>query len=192
MPREWAFQLRMELQGVDPAVWRRVLVPGGVRLSTLSAVLVATMGWTDSHLHAFQIGDRRYARLNDDDVDFDTEDEVDETDVTVAEVLGPLDGPPGQSAFLYQYDFGDDWEHEVVIERSFTTAVGLKFAVCLDGANACPPEDVGGAYHYREFMAAVGDPTHPDHQPLLDWIGGSFDPTAFDLATTNAVLQRLK
>jgi pRiA4b ORF-3-like protein len=182
----------MELQGVDPAVWRRLLVPGGVRLSALSAVLLATMGWTDSHLHAFQIGPRRYVSLDDDDLDFNTDDEVDETDVTVADVLGPLDVPSGQPAFLYQYDFGDDWEHEVVIEQSFATAVGLKFAVCLDGANACPPENVGGTHRYRDFVAAISDPGHPEHRALLDWVGGSFDPTAFDLATTNAVLQRLK
>ena len=139
------------------------------------------MGWTDSHLHAFTIGDQRYG-LHFDDY---PEGEIDETAVSVLKAVGE------HRRFFYEYDFGDSWEHDVVVEEVTRTARGLKFAVCIDGQNACPPEDCGGAGGYADFLEALADPDHGDHDRLLQWAGGSFDPTWFDLVSANVALQQL-
>ena len=174
--------MRITLKEVTPTVWRRLLVPGGVRLARLHDMFQAGMGWTDSHLHMFRIGDAIYGSQID---DF-PEDELDERTVTVAGVLR------GRRRFLYEYDFGDSWEHEVVVEDVATAALGLKFAVCVDGQNACPPEDCGGPGGYADLLAVLADPTHDEYEHLLGWVGGPFDPEAFSLAETNIALQRVR
>jgi|SRR5580704_3023197 hypothetical protein len=181
-PGQPVVQLRVTLKQITPTIWRRLLVPGSVRLSKLHLMLQAAMGWTDSHLHDFRIGDTVYGTQIDDYPD----DEMNENDVTVVEVLRE------QRRFVYQYDFGDSWEHEIVVEARWSSPVGLKFGVCLDGQNACPPEDCGGCPGYADFVEAVADPNHEDHERCLRWVGGSFDPTAFDLAAANAALQRVR
>lgn len=163
-------------------VWRRVLVPGSVRLAKLSDMLLAAMGWTNSHLHAFRIGDKAYGMH----VDEWPEGEIDEKDVTVLQALRD------ERQFFFDYDFGDSWEHQVVIEELTWSYYGLKFAVCLDGQNACPPEDVGGSPGYASFLEAIADPGHEEHDSFLEWVGGAFDPTEFDLASTNALCQRVR
>lgn len=93
---------------------------------------------------------------------------------------------------IYEYDFGDGWEHEVVVEAVWRMPLGLKFAVCLDGANACPPEDCGGPFGYEELLRVLADPTHEDHENMRGWVGGPMDPTEFDLGLTNARLQTVR
>jgi hypothetical protein len=128
------FQLRAQLNRVDPVVWRRLLVPGSARLDKLHLVLQAAMGWTNSHPHCFRVGDLTYGTQ----FDANPVDELDETAVEVLQVL------KDQRRFVYEYDFGDSWEHDVVVEGHSSVHLGLKFAVCVDGQNACPPEDCGG------------------------------------------------
>jgi hypothetical protein len=94
--------------------------------------------------------------------------------------------------FVFEYDFGDGWEHEVVMEDLTWSYFGLKSAVCRDGENACPPDDVGGAYGYAQFLEAVANPEHEEHGRVLEWAGGSFDPTGFDLTNANALLQKVR
>lgn len=140
------------------------------------------MGWTNSHLHSFTIGGQLYGMHFDDY----PEGEVDEKEVTVLSAIGE------HRRFRYEYDFGDCWDHEVVVEDMRRSRLGLKHAVCLDGQNACPPEDVGGDSGYADLLEALGDPSHDEHNDYLIWVGGSFDPTFFDLAATNAALQRIR
>jgi hypothetical protein len=181
-PGQSAFQLRLQLNDVDPVVWRRLIVPGSVRMAKLSEMLLAAMGWTNSHLHAFRVGDVRYGM----NVDEYSDGEIDEKQVTVLQALRD------ERRFVYDYDFGDSWEHDVVIEDLSWTYFGLKFAVCIDGERACPPEDVGGPWGYTEFLAAIADPDHEERESYLEWVGGSFDPARFDLATANAALQKVR
>jgi hypothetical protein len=176
------FQLRVQLKGVDPVVWRRLLVPGRAHLGKLDLMIQAAMGWTNSHLHCFRFGELTYGTQFDDN----PLDELDETAVTVAELLAE------QRRFVYEYDFGDSWEHDVVVEDRTGTRLGLKFAVCLDGQNACPPEDCGGVSGYRSMLQALGDPDDDEHDSYLAWVGGPFDPAYFELAEANAALQRLR
>ena len=175
-------QLRVTLEDVQPVVWRRLLVPGNLNLGELHNMLQVAMGWTDSHLHQFVIGEAAYGRHADDH----PEDELDENEVTILAALGT------HKRFWYEYDFGDGWEHEVVVETSTTTPRGLKYAVCLAGENACPPEDCGGPGGYEELLHVLGDPAHEDHDHFTEWVGGSFDPASFDLVAVNVALQQLR
>jgi hypothetical protein len=170
---------------VRPTVWRRLLVPGEVRLPKLHRIFQAAMGWEDCHLHAFAIGGTRYGTQFDDDDDDDdfSADELDEKAVTVTAAIGDT------ARFVYEYDFGDSWEHEIVVEHQCRLPIRLKSAVCLDGANRCPPEDCGGARGYELLLRVLGDPSHEQYEELREWIGGPLDATEFDLALTNAELQ---
>lgn len=174
-------RVRITLEDVVPTVWRRLLVPGAVRLAKLHRILQAAMGWTDSHLHAFTIGDKRYGMHFDDY----PEEEIDEKGITVWTAVSE------HRRFSYEYDFGDSWEHTIVVEEVTTSSRGLKFAVCIDGQNACPPEDCGGAGGYAELLRTLADPGHQDPDRALQWVSGSFDPESFDLASTNVALQQM-
>ena len=163
-------------------VWRRLLVPGSVRLSKLHAMFQAAMGWTDSHLHMFRIGDAMYGTQLDDY----PPDELDETALTVLEAVRD------QRRFAYEYDFGDSWEHEVVVEEVTTSPFGLEFGVCLDGQNACPPEDCGGPGGYAQLLEVLANPLDEEYEHLLGWVGGPFDASLFDLGEANAMLPRVR
>ncbi len=159
-----------------------MLVPGTVRLAKLADMLLTAMGWSNSHRHAFRVGEKRYG-MNDDEY---PDGEIDEKSVTVLQALRD------ERHFTFDYDFGDSWEHDVVIEASTWCASGLKYAVCLDGANAGPPDDVGATWGYAELLGAIADPTHEEHESYLEWVGEPFDPTQFDLGEVNAALQRIR
>jgi hypothetical protein len=182
-------QVRIELAEVTPDVWRRVLVPGAVTLAKLHRIVQASMGWSDSHLYAFRVGGTVYGDHDDDlDDEFD-EENGDEPSLTVLEALEALNE---QDELLYEYDFGDGWEHTIAAEDIRPQVNALQFAVCLGGERACPPEDVGGPEGYRAFLVAIGDPGHEDHGQLMEWAGGSFDPARFDVAEVNVALQLIR
>jgi Plasmid pRiA4b ORF-3-like protein len=141
------------------------------------------MGWTNTHLHSFEVGNVIYGMASEDGLD---EDEVDEATVTVLPVL------QGVRHFRYVYDFGDDWRHDVAVESELRSRGTLKSAVCIDGENACPPEDCGGPHGYERLRRALANPQHEEHKDYLDWVGSAFDPGAFDLVAVNAELQRLR
>ena len=179
-PPQTVYRLKISLKDVEPLVWRTLLVPGSIRLARLHEMFQVAMGWTNSHLHSFTIADRRYG------MQFDEypEGEIDEKSVTVISALSNC------NKFVYEYDFGDGWEHDVVVEEVARTPIGLKFAVCLNGANACPPEDSGGPWGYKTMLEALSNPNHEDHEQYASWLNKPFDATTFDIATTNAALQR--
>jgi hypothetical protein len=173
----------VRLLDVKPPIRRRLLVPGDATLAKLHVILQVAMGWEDYHLHAFRIGKVRYG-LADDEDDFGPP-EIDETTITIAEAFAK------ERKGFYDYDFGDSWEHEIVVEET-TSSAPLVFAVCLDGKRACPPEDSGGTWGYANLLEALGDPEHEEHEEYLEWAGEDFDPEAFDLAAVNASLQQLR
>jgi hypothetical protein len=178
------YQLRIELLGIKPVIWRRLLVPGAIKLHRLHAILLWTMGWAGGHLHEFMIGDEHYGQP---DPDFDMGPPLQREDrVTLAAALG------ARKSFLYLYDFGDGWEHRVTVEKVLPPTPGLQLPQCLGGANACPPEDVGGPPGYADFLQAIGDPAHEEHEAMLKWCGGAFDPTAFHVDDVNSTLRQFK
>lgn len=182
-----AFGLRITLRDVEPDVWRRVLVPGSAKMGALAEMLLAAMGWNNSHSHVLRVGTTQYVPDIDelDDDDDDEGEAVDEKDVTVLDALRQVE------RFTLEYDFGDGWEHDVQVEELAWYPKGLKFGVCLDGGNACPPDDVGGPSGYAELREAMADPEHEEHAHYLELVGASFDPALFELATANALLQRV-
>jgi hypothetical protein len=179
---EMWWQLRIELLDVSPRIWRRILVPDTIALPKLDTVIQEAVGWTNSHLHEFVICGVRYGVP---DPDFARElGHVDEKGVRLGEALGQK-----SRCFDYVYDFGDDWHHVVMVEDQHTHAA--EKIRCTDGENAGPPEDVGGAHGYQAFLNAIADPTHAEHRSFLDWVGGSFDATQFDITAVNRALAEI-
>ncbi|MFE7563542.1 plasmid pRiA4b ORF-3 family protein [Kitasatospora sp. NPDC057500] len=183
-PGDPVYQLRIELTDVEqPAVWRRIQVPAGFRLDRLHLIIQAAMGWQNCHLHAFDVKGVNYGHPSS-ELDF-----VDET-------AAALDALVKEGEFLdYTYDFGDSWEHRLLVERQVAAEAGRNYPLCIDGAGACPPEDCGGAPGYDDLKQALSDPSRPEREDLLSWLGletaAGFDPTRFDLPRTNQRLRAL-
>lgn len=176
-----AYQLYIELEDVRPTVWRRFLVPVTVELPSVHTTVLFGMGWQGGHIHEFLFGHDSYGR-KDPPFEPDFEEVMDEAGVTLSEALG------GRKTFIYVYDYGDNWRHKVKIEKVVALDTPIDRGVCIGGENACPPEDVGGAPGYEEFLEALRDPSHSEHDHLKAWIGGAFDPTAFDVEAVNVRL----
>jgi DNA-binding XRE family transcriptional regulator len=175
------FTLKVTLEGIRPPIWRRFVVPAGISLAQLHRVLQIVMGWTDSHLHQFERGRVIYG-LPDPDFGGQHEDER----------RTRLDAVLQRKAdwMTYEYDFGDSWTHRVVLE-AVEEGDAARPAVIVAGKGACPPEDCGGVGGYARVVSAVLAPDHPEHQEVREWLGGEFDPAAFDLAAINRALRRV-
>ena len=177
------FQLRVSLISIEPSIWRRLLVPQDLTLPRLHAVLQVVMGWTNSHLHQFKIGDLIFAEPHDDS----EPSPIDYRSVTLNQIA-----PRRGSTCIYEYDFGDSWDHLIEVEDELPAkTVRSPLPRCLGGERACPPEDCGGPYGYADFLEAVEDPKHPEHDSYLEWAGQAFDSERFDVDSVNRILERL-
>jgi hypothetical protein len=168
------YQFKVTLLDVKPAVWRRIQVPDST-LADLHEYIQAAFGWWDYHLHQFAIDGERYGPPAPDGTDFGLE-MTDETGVRLG-ALVPRSGR--RSRWVYEYDFGDGWRHEVLFEGFAAVDPGAKYPRCVEGQRACPPEDCGGPWGYADYLAAIADARHERHEELLGW-RGPFDPEAFD------------
>jgi len=181
------YQLKVTLLGTKPPVWRRVLVHGSTPLDQLHEVIQAAFGWWNYHLYEFEIARTRYG-IPDPDWDY---------------------GPPTRNAhrtrldkvaevgasFSYTYDFGDAWEHKVTVEKTVPLTPGLAVPACTVGRRACPPEDCGGPWGYQDLLEILADPSHPEHEERVEWVGewgGRLDPEAFDPAGFVDNLQNIR
>ena len=177
------YQFKVALANIHPPVWRRILVSDKSTLLDLHGVIQDVFGWLDYHLHEYIIQDIRYGDPANDE--FDELAIQDEATVKLRK-LNLKEG----SQFIYEYDFGDGWKHTLVLEKIFPLEKGMKLPQCIQGKRACPPEDVGGPWGYRNFLEAIRDPQHEEHENYLEWIGGEFDPEVFDLEAANQRLRR--
>jgi hypothetical protein len=176
------FQLRVSLLEIEPAVWRRLLIPQDSLLPRVHTVLQACMGWQDSHLHQFKVGDLRFGEPDDEYAP----GPIDYRRISLNQILHTRG-----SNCIYEYDFGDGWEHLIELEDELPLEqVPEGLPHCVGGERACPPEDCGGPHGYVEFLAAIRDPDHSEHDAMLQWAGGSFDPEAFDIDRVNRLLSR--
>lgn len=178
------YQFKVTLRGIRPLIWRRFQVYDDLTFYEFHRVLQNVMGWYNAHLHAFNL---------------------DGWQITDAETLaeGWNDGEDEQKArlnqyvkrekqkFLYEYDFGDSWEHEILLERILPPEPGARYPRCLKGKRACPPEDCGGMWGYEVLLESLADENDPEREEYLDWLGGEFNPKKFDLAQVNDRLARL-
>jgi len=185
-----AVELEISLRHITLRIWRRLVVPGGIKLHKLHTVIQAVMGWTDSHLHAFRAGHHEYVQPDPGDPGW----QETMSDVIIHDerkhTLGDLIAAKGDK-FDYTYDFGDDWEHMVTVKSITPSPEPLKFAFCVHGERACPPEDCGSVPGYEELCEALPDPMHPRHKELKDWIG-EYDPGRFDCDEVNRLLRRVR
>lgn len=179
-------QLKIILDGIEPEIWRRVVVPDTITLPKLHQTIQEAMGWSNMHIHEFEFGGKRYGEPDPDwDLAFNSVES--EKRVKLKTCITDLD------EFSYLYDFGDNWEHNIKIEKRLPPDLSVKSPLCLGGSGACPPEDVGGIYGYVDFIETMEDPDHPEHKNFIEWFGiEDFDAEHFDLVDTNVRLTRIK
>lgn len=179
------FRIKVSLLDVDPSIWRRLLVPQDVPLARLHRILQLAMGWSDSHLHQFRVGELRFAEP--DEEDFDPKP-IDYRRIALNQVA-----PHRGSTCVYEYDFGDGWEHLIEVEEELPIeTVSGAVPRCLAGERACPPDDSGGPGGYAQILEALGDVGHPEHDQWRRWVGPTFDPAAFEVGKINTALRRLR
>jgi hypothetical protein len=177
-----ALQIRVALATIEPAIWRRLVVPRIFHLGQLHHVIQAAFGWWNAHLHEFRIGGLSWGDPEQiGEPEFEGESRgFDEAQVRLLDFHDPE-----SASFLYVYDFGDSWQHTVAFERLLALDPAPRVATCIAGARARPPEDVGGVHGYADFLDIIADPLHPEHRDTKRWAGGHFDPEWFDLALTD-------
>ena len=167
------FQFKITLLETKPPVWRCIQVPETYSFWELHVAIQDAMGWLDSHLHGFDIKDPRDREITN--IGLPTEDILD----TVRETL------PGWEEKIADYfnienDFGDSWEHKIKLEKILPREKEIDYPRCIKGKRACPPEDCGGPWGYKDFLKILKDPKHEEHDEMLEWVGGEFDPEHFD------------
>jgi len=183
------FQLKFTLKGIRPPVWRRVLVSEDMNLLQLHDLIQAVFGWWDYHLHLFKIAGMEF--VNTSDWEEDGDQYQDDSRAKLGDLI-PRFVPEG-GMFIYTYDMGDYWEHEILVEKILPDSEKQKTPMLLAGRRSCPPEDVGGPWGYENFLEAIQDPEHPEHETFLEWIGVDFDPEAFDLeADSRSLASRMR
>jgi hypothetical protein len=176
------YQLKVTLRFTKPPIWRRLLVPATLTLAQLHDVLQIAMGWDNSHLHDFNIGRRRFGTPEPADHPFMGMEPVVESERRTR-LFDVLQNP--KAKLNYTYDFGDGWEHSIVLEKKLAMAPEASYPVCTGGQLACPPEDCGGVPGYYDLLDAIDDPGNARHEEILDWIGEDFDPEAFSVEDVN-------
>lgn len=179
------YQFKITLVESKPTIWRRIQVED-CTLDKLHEHIQTAMGWTNSHLHQFEIFEKRYGDPELLDDGFDDFECIDSTKTKISDIT-PNAGK--RFSFTYEYDFGDGWEHEILFEGSPQKEPGKKYPLCLEGARACPPEDVGGIYGFYEFLEALADPKHEQHDNFMEW-GGDFDPKEFDAGEATKTMKK--
>ena len=177
-----ALLFRIELQNILPSIWREVLVPSGYSFWDLHVAIQDSMGWLDCHLHAFHVQGPRSAALIEIGIP-----EVEIAPATNSVLAGwevPLRSYLNEAgeAVIYEYDFGDSWEHRILLKEITPQEQDARYPICVGGERACPPEDCGGIWGYQSLLEAINDPLHEEHETRMNWLGTEFDPEHFDPA----------
>jgi hypothetical protein len=179
----YVYQMKVKLEDISPPIWRRIQVRNDTTLAELHRILQIIMGWSDYHLHEFIIDDIHYGEPDPDSM-FEVKKEK---NVKLSKVvLGE------RTKFTYIYDFGDYWRHKILVEKILPMEPDTKYPICIKGKRAAPPEDCGGVGGYYNFLEAIQDPDHPEHEEMLEWEGGDYDPEAFDIDGINRELGEIR
>ena len=173
------YQFKISLQGIVPAVWRRIQVPEDYSFWDLHVAIQDAMGWLDYHLHLFVIRRKHSRNATEIGIPNDYVLEGDPKihpgwEIPVSDYFTDVG-----IAADYVYDFGDDWQHEILLEGILLREKGQKYPRCIDGARACPPEDCGGVHGYSRVLEVLADPSDEEHESMLEWLGGKYDPQKF-------------
>lgn len=177
------YQLKVTLKHSKAPIWRRIQVRSDITLYKLHQILQIVMGWTNSHLHQFIVSGIYYGEP---DLDFDCE-VINEKRTRLNQIVRGV-----KVKFVYEYDFGDSWDHDIVVEKVLEPEAKTHYLRCITGRRSCPPEDVGGIWGYSHFLDAIQHEDHPEHDDYREWIGGDFDPEVFDLEAVNQELKHIR
>ena len=176
-------RIRIELQDLEPKIWRRVDVPLSSTLAALHDIIQVLFRWQDYHLYEFAVGERVYGVPSDEDEFYDRK-VYKAAAIRLKTVI-----ERGVDRFLYVYDFGDNWRHDVIVEEVRDGDEDTEYPAFVDGARRAPPEDVGSTDGFMEFLEAVFDVGHAEHARMLEWCGGAFDPDDIDERWIRSVLK---
>lgn len=175
---EW-YQLKITLNNVEPLIWRRFVVNSDIKLPDLHKVIQTVMGWTNSHLHQFIVNDKFYCEPDPDSVS----EYTDYSRVQLNQILADEN-----QSITYEYDFGDGWEHEIVLEKVIPDHI-KKYPYCTEGEKSCPPEDCGGPIGYEDLLKILSNPDDEEYEGITEWLGEYFDPEYFDIDEINEMLK---
>ena len=175
------YVVKVTLLGTSPPIWRRILVPREITLQHLHLTLQSVMGWTNSHLHQFVV---QRQRISDPRSRVRTK-VANENGTRLGELIWTVG-----ARLLYEYDFGDGWQHELLLEEVLLGDESFQ-QICVAGERCCPPEDCGGPQGFAELLKAMADANHPDHKDVCAWLG-DFAPESFSKEQINRRLRRRK
>ena len=179
------YQIQISLKEFKPKIWRRILVQSDLLLSDFHKIIQTSMGWTNSHLHHF-IKNRTFytLKMKDDDL-WDEMDNLDYKEMKISDLL-----KKEKERIIYEYDFGDGWEHDILLEKILPFDEKLKYPICISGKMNCPPEDCGGVWGYSNMLEILKQPEHEEYDSYIEWLGGEFDPEYFDQDEVNDLLDQ--
>ncbi len=177
------YRIKVTLKDTEPVIWRRILVPSNVTLHRLHLILQEAMGWTNSHLYRFEIDTKEYGE-SDPDNDFNELDFIDSKRAKLGQVITAKG-----NTFVYEYDFGDGWTHDLVVEDILQPVAGTMYPICVDGERACPPEDCGGPHGYSRLLGIIVNPEHEEYRETVTWLGDDFQPSLFSAEKVNRHLK---
>ena len=188
-PDSFIVRAEVHILGIEPKITRTIDLPMGLNFAQIHEVLQVAFGWTDSHLHQFNIGGIIYGAPEfDEDGVFDNRI-FDATGLRLIDIVFPYDPDDRPITILYEYDFGDGWRHLLRLER-LPREEGVKYPRCIAGARSGPPEDVGGTSGYADFLEAWLDPHHEDHKAMRRWVGRKFEPEQCNLDAINKAIAK--
>ncbi len=179
------FQIQISLKYSKPKIWRRLLIPSDLFLREFHMINQTAMGWEDSHLHQFIKKDTFYKEKMLDDFFWNDFRHVDYENVKVSDLLKKV-----KDKIIYEYDFGDSWEHDIILEKILPPDNNLQYPICLTGRMNCPPEDCGGIGGYYYMLEALEDVEHEEYEDFFEWLDGDFDPKYFNKNEVNKLLRK--
>lgn len=179
------FQIQIALKGFKPKIWRRVLIPSDLLLTHFHKIIQTTMGWSNSHLHQF-IKNRTYYSIKHPDDDMWGNNNIDykKKKIRICDLINSE-----KEKITYEYDFGDGWEHYIILEKVLPIDNRIKYPICLTGKMNCPPEDCGGIWGYANMLEILEQPDHEEYKNMIEWLGEEFDPEYFDKDLVNVLLK---
>lgn len=177
-------QFKITLSDSKPTIWRRFHIENTMMFYDLHLVIQQVMGWTNTHLYQFIYDENNF--IGNPEL-LDSDDIANDKEITLSDIF---DKP--KLKMIYEYDFGDDWEHELVLEKIIDNNPSQQYPFCLEGAMNCPPEDCGGIYGFKDLMKKYKKTNHPDYPFILEWIGEDYDPNFFDVESVNENLKNYK
>ena len=187
-PDAFIISTDVHILDIEPTISRSLELPVDLNFAQLHEVLQAAFGWTDSHLHQFNVGGLIIGAPEFDEDGLSEHQTFEATEVRLRDLVFPYDEDDSLT-ILYEYDFGDSWRHRIVMRR-IPAQEGATYPRCIAGKRSRPPEDVGGPSGYFGFLEAWHDPLHDEHKAMRRWAGRKFDPEQFDLETTNKAIAK--